>query len=179
MKIKEAHPLIELNPKLKHFPTKKLKEILDDPYLRGSDYGKGEYRGGKDYEGEYGREEIEQEYLARLARKDEAALKEFEDEMNEYQEFLDTQKKPRRKKITLSWDIYEALKEKYAYLELKHHPFINVRLYYGKTFLVTVGDGYNVYHEKGFKNLDEAFIYAEDQFKKEVANKTNFTVVIK
>lgn len=56
----------------KYMPTKKLKEILDDPYTItsiGTDYGPV-------------REELEEVYLERQARLDEKALKEYEKQLD-------------------------------------------------------------------------------------------------
>ena len=65
---------------IKSFTTTKLKEIIDEPYLRGKDYGKGKFQGGVDYEAKYGREELQNELWSRELKQDEKNQKKIERE---------------------------------------------------------------------------------------------------
>lgn len=160
------HSITSSNPNLKSFTTKKLKEILDEPYLRGTT--------GIDYEGEYSREELEQEYLSRLGKIDAKKLKEIDLQAEKYKPQV-----AQKISIKISWRFYESLKESYAYLELPDHPFYNVRIYTNKkSFDVVASDGYRAISEKSFKKLDDAFIYAEEEFLKLSKKDTDYKVKI-
>lgn len=87
-----------------------------------------------------------------------------------------TQKK--QLSITLNWEIYESLKETYAFLELPDFPFYNVRIYFGNFFTVYVSDGYKTFKEKDFKSLYEAVVFAENEFLKLVMKDEEYDVYI-
>ncbi len=85
----KANPMLPSRKSpLKSFTTKKLKEILDDPYLRGTDYGTGKYQGGYDYEARYGRDELENEYNKRLNKQAELREKQMIKDLDEREKAL-------------------------------------------------------------------------------------------
>jgi hypothetical protein len=77
----------------------------------------------------------------------------------------ETEKKSNPTKNEHNWQIYNALKEQYVYLESNKHPFFNVKIYFeNDIYTVVVGDGYNIYSDKDFESEDEAIDYAENKF---------------
>lgn len=164
------------NPKgLASVTTKKLKEIMDEPFKRGTQ--------GADFEAKYGIEEIESEYYKRISKEAEKEMKKQLREQEQYAKSMDKKEKPQPKPkkqfpITLNWEVYESLKETYAFLEIPDFPFYNVRIYFGNFFTVYVNDGYKNLKEKDFKTLDEAVDFAEKEFLALVMNDKDYDVNI-
>jgi hypothetical protein len=164
------------NPKgLASITTKKLKEIMDEPFKRGTQ--------GADFEAKYGTEEIESEYYKRISKEAEKEMKKQLKEQEQYEKSVAKKEKPLPKPkkqfpITLNWEIYESLKETYAFLEIPDFPFYNVRIYFGNFFTVYVNDGYKTLKEKDFKTLDEAVDFAEKEFLALVVNDKDYDVNI-
>ena len=211
------------NPKgVASITTKKLKEIMDEPFKRGTQ--------GADFEAKYGIEEIESEYYKRISKEAEKEMKKQLKEQEQYEKSMAKKEKnntystfskfnklgyktnhtnwgwyyydetnkeygpfdtteemfekalePKPKKqfpITLNWEIYESLKETYAFLEIPDFPFYNVRIYFGNFFTVYVNDGYKTLKEKDFKTLDEAVDFAEREFLALVMNDKDYDVNI-
>jgi len=164
------------NPKgVASITTKKLKEIMDEPFKRGTQ--------GADFEAKYGTEEIESEYYKRISKEAEKEMKKQLKEQDQYEKSVAKKEKPLPKPkkqfpITLNWEIYESLKETYAFLEIPDFPFYNVRIYFGNFFTVYVNDGYKTLKEKDFKTLDEAVDFAEKEFLALVVNDKDYDVNI-
>jgi hypothetical protein len=90
------------------------------------------------------------------------------------------QKGPEKVKIKILWQTYKSLTKTYVYLELPDTPFYNVKLMVeGDGYLVIVGDGYKVYHEKSFDNIDDAIKYAHSEFLRICADDPEYVVSIK
>jgi hypothetical protein len=71
------------NPRgLKAIPTKKLKEILDEPFNRGVH--------GADFEAKYGVENIQSEYFQRLQKEDDKRLRKMEKQQRSIPYFLNS-----------------------------------------------------------------------------------------
>jgi hypothetical protein len=173
---------------IKSFTTTKLKEIIDEPYLRGKDYGKGKFQGGVDYEAKYGRDELENELRGRQLKQSEIQQRKIErdftakDIHEEKQKAALKKKAPKKEKmpIKLEWQVYQAIGKEYAYLEMPDFPFYNVKVYEEKTgFTVVVGDGYKETSEKSFKKIEDAFEYGEKEFLKMGKKDKDYEVAIK
>lgn len=165
------------NPRgLKAIPTKKLKEILDEPFNRGVH--------GADFEAKYGIENIQSEYFERLQKEDNKRLRKMEKQQRSIPYFLNSndpiygqnelshknissRHQGKAHQITLKWDFYESLSDIYAFLEIPDFPFYNVKIYPEQNqFTVVVEDGYEIKSERTFPRIDMAVEYAEKEFLK-------------